>query len=62
MYALCAFGAVNTQCFVWTFFYNNNNNNMLYSSQREIKDDVGSHNEEHISIILRHETHAHTHS
>ena len=30
----------------------NNNNNILYSSQREIKDVVRSHNEEHISIIL----------
>ena len=41
---------------------NNNNNNILYSSQREIKAVVHSHNEEHISIILSHETHAHTHS
>ena len=39
----------------------NNNNNILYSSQREIKAVVRSHNEEHISIILSHETHAHTH-
>ena len=39
-----------------------NNNNILYSSQREIKAVVRSHNEEHISIILSHETHAHTHS
>ena len=38
-----------------------NNNNILYSSQREIKAFVRSHNEEHISIILNHETHAHTH-
>ena len=41
---------------------NNNNNNVLYSAQREIKAVVRSHNEEHISIILSHETHAHTHS
>ena len=41
---------------------NNNNNNILDSSQREIKAVVQSHNEEHISIILSHETHAHTHS
>ena len=39
-----------------------NNNNILYSSQREIKAVVRSHNEEHLSIILSHETHAHTHS
>ena len=30
------------------------NNNILYSSQREIKAVVRSHNEEHISIILSH--------
>ena len=41
--------------------YHNNNNNTLYSSQREIKAVVRSHNEEHISVILSHETHAHTH-
>ena len=41
---------------------NNNNNNILYSSQRKIKAVVRSHNKEHISIILSHETHAHTHS
>ena len=35
---------------------------MLYSFEREIKAVVRSHNEEHISIILSHETHAHTHS
>ena len=35
---------------------------ILYSSQQEIKAVVRSHNEEHISIILSHETHAHTHS
>ena len=40
---------------------NNNNNNILYSSQREIKAVVRSHNKEHISIILSHETHVHTH-
>ena len=40
----------------------NNNNNILYSSQREIKAVVRPHNEEHISVILSHETHAHTHS
>ena len=39
---------------------NYNNNNILYSSQREIKAVVRSHNQEHISIILSHETHAHT--
>ena len=32
----------------------NNNNNILYSSQREIKAVVRSHNEEYISIILSH--------
>ena len=37
-----------------------NNNNILYSSQREIKAVVRSHNEEHMSIILSHETHTHT--
>ena len=41
---------------------NNNNNNILYSSMREIKAVVRSYNEEHISVILSHETHAHTHS
>ena len=41
---------------------NDNNNDILYSSQREIKAVVRSHNEEHISIILSHETHTHTHS
>ena len=40
----------------------NNNNNIFYSSQREIKAVVRSHNEEHISIILSHKAHAHTHS
>ena len=39
-----------------------NSNNILYSSQREIKAVVRSHNEERISIILSHEPHAHTHS
>ena len=38
-----------------------NNNNILYSFQLEIKAVVRSHNEEHVSIILSHETHAHTH-
>ena len=33
---------------------NNNNNNILYSSQREIKAVVRSHNEEHTAIILSH--------
>ena len=37
---------------------NNNSNNILYSSQQEIKAIDRSHNEEHISIILSHETHA----
>ena len=32
----------------------NKNNNILYSSQREIKAVVRSHNEEYISIILSH--------
>ena len=41
---------------------NSNNNNILYSSQQEIKAVIRSHNEEHVSIILSHETHAHTHS
>ena len=36
-------------------------NNMFYSSHEEIKAVVRSHNEEHISVILSHETHAHTH-
>ena len=40
----------------------NNSNNILYSSQREIKAVVRSHNEEHVSIIQSHETHAHTRS
>ena len=39
-----------------------NNNNILYESQWEIKAVIRSHNGEHISIILSHETHAHTHS
>ena len=39
-----------------------NNKNIPYLSQREIKAVVRSHNEEHISIILSHETLAHTHS
>ena len=37
-------------------------NNILPSSQQEIKAVIRSHNEEHISICLSHETHAHTHS
>ena len=36
--------------------------NILYSSQWEIKAVVRSHNEEHISVILNHEPHAHTHN
>ena len=40
----------------------NNSNNILYSSQREIKAVVRSHNDEHVSVILSRETHAHTHS
>ena len=36
-----------------TWNSNNNNNNILYSSQREIKAVVWSHNEEHISIIIK---------
>ena len=39
---------------------NNNNNSILYSSQREIKAVIRSHNEEHISIILSHETRTYT--
>ena len=39
---------------------NNDNNNILYSSQREIKAVVRWHNEERISVILSHETHAYT--
>ena len=35
-------------------------NNIPYSSQRKIKAVVRSHNEEHISIILSHETHIRT--
>ena len=42
--------------------FNNNKNNILYSSLREIKAVVRSDNEGHISIILSHQTHAHTHS
>ena len=38
----------------------NNSNNILYSSQREIKAVVRWHNEEHISIILCHETRTYT--
>ena len=34
--------------------YGVNNNNILYSSQREIKAVVRSHNEEHTTIILSH--------
>ena len=34
--------------------YGVNNNNILYSSQREIKAVVRSHNEEHTAIILSH--------
>ena len=67
------FGYTREQCYTKVIYYyyyptklinhfNNNNNNILYSSQQEIKDVVRSHNEEHISIILSHETHAHTHS
>ena len=41
---------------------NNNNNSIFYLSQQEIKAVVQSHNEEHISIILSHKTHAYTHS
>ena len=37
-----------------------NNNNILYSSQQGIKAVDRLHNEEHISIILSHETHAQT--
>ena len=37
-----------------------NNNNIFYSSQRETKAVVRSHNEEHISIIVSHEPHAYT--
>ena len=48
--------------FLLLFFKMNNDNNILYSSQCEIKAAVRSHNKEHISIILSHETHAHTHS
>ena len=40
---------------------NNKNNNILYSSHQEIKAVVRSRSEEHISIILSQETHAHTH-
>ena len=42
---------------------NNNNSSILDSSQREIKAVIQSHNDVHyISIVLSHETHAHTHS
>ena len=37
-----------------------NNNNILYSSQWEIKAVIQSHDEEHFSVILSHETHAQT--
>ena len=36
------------------------NNDILYSSQREFKAVVRSHNEEHISIILSQETRTYT--
>ena len=39
-----------------------NNNNIFDSSQWKIKAVIRSHNEEHISVILSHETHAHTHT
>ena len=45
------------ECQFVSLHCNNNNNNILYSSQQEIKAV-----EEHISIILSHETHAYTHS
>ena len=38
-----------------SLYLESNSNNILYSSQREIKAVVRSHNEEHISIILSHE-------
>ena len=41
-------------------FLDNNNNHTLYSFQQEVKAVVQLHNEEHISVILSHETHAHT--
>ena len=41
---------------------NNNNNNILYSSQQETEAVIQSHNEEHISIILSHGTHAHVYT
>ena len=41
------------------FCFHPDNNNILYSSQRKIKTVIRSHNEEHISVILSHETHAH---
>ena len=59
------FGEVAGVCLklvLWSKDWILNNNNIFYSFQQEIKDVVRSHNEEHISIILSHETHAHIHS
>ena len=49
-------------CRCCCFCHRVNNNNILDSSQRDIKAVVRSHNEEHISIILSHETHSHIHT
>ena len=46
------------ECQFVSLHCNNNNNNILYSSQREIKAVIRSHNKENISVILSHETHA----
>ena len=55
-----------TNKIVWSVklqpFINNNNNSILNSSQWEIEAVIQSHSEEHISIILSCEAHAHTHS
>ena len=55
VYYMCAycFDAWICQCH-GAVCSNNDNNNILYSSLREIKAVVRSHNEEHISIILSH--------
>ena len=54
--------SVSVLCGLMYLLFADNNNNILYSSLREIKAVVRSDNEEHISIILNHEPHTHTHS
>ena len=64
IYVIAVFevGGRTTLHYAATLLIEDNKNNTLYSSQREIKAIVRSHNEEHISVILNHEPHAHTHS